>query len=556
MLMDKKKKIAQLIIARLDGKDINKKYKCYQSLVKKGIGGFIIFDGKLKEIHRGIKRLQDNAEIPLFFASDLEQGLGQHIESGTLFPPAMAIGQAINPKNKKDVSLLRKTISIIAQEAKAAGINIIFSPVLDVNTNPKNPIICTRAFSDNPKKVAWFGNEFIRGLQRHRIIACAKHFPGHGDTIKDSHKELPVIKADIKRLQDIELYPFSHAIKAGVKMIMVGHLKVPVLDSKFPSTLSQEIIQGLLREKMQFKGLVITDAMNMHAIRLGEGKACLMALNAGADIILHPGDPEKIIDYLSLKWDEIMPRVEESFQSVIKAKKELTRSRGLVVRGQGVGTKSHWDAAKELTQKSIKINLHSKIPLHPCLPDRQASFSKGDFLSIKRGLRGVFPSLAKRGEERFYKSESLKVVKLKSLIILIIDDDDSKSGDFFIKTIKNYYPKVKPIYIDNKNLIPPHPPLGKGGWGDLQIERLLNSVSGKVLIAAVFSKISAWKGRSGLSSKLKAILEKSVKASGYSVIVGFCCPYSLSDIKADAVMNAYSGSELAQEAAAKALFES
>ncbi len=540
--MDKKKKIAQLIIARLDGKDINKKFNYNCSLVKKGIGGFIIFGGRLKDVSRAIKKFQDRAEIPLFIASDLEQGLGQHIEEGTLFPPAMAIGNAINPRNKKDISLLRKSISIIAQEAKTAGINTIFAPVLDVNTNPKNPIICTRAFSDNSEKVAWFGNEFIKGFQKHGIIACGKHFPGHGDTIRDSHRELPIVKANWKRLQDIELYPFSQAVKAGVKMIMVGHLKVPVLDSKFPSSLSQKIMQGLLREKMKFKGLVITDAMNMHAIRLGEEKACLMALNAGADIILHPSDPEKIIDYLSSKWDEIMPRVEESFQSVIKAKKELNKMRNARCKMQDIGKKSHRQTAKELTQKSIKINLYSKIPLHP-------PFSKGDFPSIKRGLRGVFPSLVKRGEGRFYKSESLKVVKPESLIILIIDDDDSKSGMPFVKAINKRYKKIKVFYVDNNYPSPIPLPQGEGARG-----RVENIFVEKTLIVAIFSKISAWKGRSGLSSKLKAILEKSVKASGYSVIVGFCCPYSILDVKAAAVINAYSGSQQTQEAAAKALF--
>src|SRR3989338_10969437 len=349
------KKIAQIIIARLDGKNINKKFNYYQSLVKKGIGGFIIFGGKLKEVSNAIKKLQDGAEIPLFIASDLEQGLGQHIEGGTLFPPAMAIGQAINQKNRNDIALLRKSISIIAQETKTAGINTIFAPVLDVNTNPKNPIICTMAFSGSPKKVAWFGSEFIKGFQKHGIIACAKHFPGHGDTIKDSHKELPVVKADIKRLRNIELYPFSQAVKAGVKMIMLGHLKVPALDSKFPSSLSQKTVHGLLRERMRFKGLVITDAMNMHAIRYGEEKACLMALNAGADIILHPSNPEKIIDYLSSRWGKIAPRVEESVRRIVKVKSEINSVQRTAYSVQRIGAKAHWETAKELTQKSIKI---------------------------------------------------------------------------------------------------------------------------------------------------------------------------------------------------------
>lgn len=539
MFVNNKQKIAQLIIARLDGKDINRKFKYYESLVKKGIGGFIIFGGKLKQVKNGIKKLQKNAEVPLFIASDLEQGLGQQIEGGTLFPHFMAISQAVNLKNKNDVKLLRKAIGIIAKEAKAAGINLIFSPVLDVNTNPKNPIICTRAFSDNPRKVAWFGQEFIKGFQKHGLIACAKHFPGHGDTIKDSHLSLPVVKAGISRLQSVELYPFSKAIKAGVKMVMMGHLKVPAIDSRYASSLSKKTIQGLLKEEMKFKGLVITDAMNMHAVkelvasgdrstsrRLGrrEEKACLAALNAGADILLHPGKPEKIINYLNSQRDKVMPAVEKSFQRVIRAKKlQITEpaystSRRPTGRHRSpsklpadrqntdyrIGTKSHWKTAEELTQKSIRIK------------------------------------------------NKLKKFK-KTPVILILDDDNSKSGGIFIKEIRKHHPKAKSVYVDNNY---------RGN-----VKTLLTSVSGKTLIATVFSKTSAWKGRSWLSGKLEDILKKTLKASEHSVIVSFCCPYMLSDInpvrkrrgflangaKADTVINAYSGSGLSEKAAAKIL---
>lgn len=519
MFMDKKEKISQLIIARLDGRDINKKFKYYHSLVRKGIGGFIVFEGKLKNISNAIERLQHSAKIPLFIGSDLEQGLGQQIEEGTLFPPAMAIGQAIDRKDTNDTKLLRKSISVIVSEAKAAGINVIFSPVLDVNTNPQNPIICTRAFSDNPKEATWFGKEFIKGFQKQGVIACAKHFPGHGDTAKDSHRELPIVKADMKRLYNVELYPFRQAIKAGVKMIMVGHLKVPVLDSQSPSSLSQKVIQGLLRGEMKFKGLVITDAMNMHAVskrnqELGE-KACLMALNAGADILLHPEDPERAIDYLSSRWNEIMPGVEESFERILRAKKELSkvhtsrfpprRTRLGLGTVYSIGTKSSWETANKLTQKSINVI----PPYSPLVKGGWGDFKKGD----KRGL--------------------------KKPVVLVIDDDNCSSGKPFIKTIKNHYKKTKTIYIDNKY---------QGS-----IKAVLNSIYNKTLIIAVFSKISAWKGRSGLSSKLRALPEKAIKASRYSVIVGFCCPYILRELKADVVIEAYSGSELAQEAVGKIL---
>jgi len=366
-----KKKIAQLIIARLDGNDINKKFKYYQSLVKKGIGGFIIFGGKLKAVSRAIRKLQHIAQVPLFIASDLERGLGQQIEGGTLFPPQMAIAQAINRKCKNDIKLLLRAIDIIAKEAKTAGINVIFSPVLDVNTNPNNPIISTRAFSDNPKEVAWFGKEYIKGFQKQGLIACSKHFPGHGDTDVDSHIKLPVVKADMKRLKDVELYPFREAIKAGVKSIMVGHLKVPVIDHMLPTSLSEKAIKGLLKDKMGFQGLVITDAMNMGAIKHVRYKvisrvnlqeeACLMALKAGADIILHPSNPEKVIDYLASRYDEIKDKVEESYKRVMKAKEKLKRMQDAGCKIQDVRIKAGWELAYELTKKSALLKYQHRI---------------------------------------------------------------------------------------------------------------------------------------------------------------------------------------------------
>jgi beta-glucosidase-like glycosyl hydrolase len=529
------KKIAQLIIARLDGRDINRKFNYYQSLVKKGIGGFIVFGGKLKEVRNGIRKLQSIAEIPLFIASDLEQGLGQHIEGGTLFPPAMAVGQAINPKNKKDIILLRKSINIIAREAKAAGINIIFAPVLDVNTNPQNPIICTRAFSDNPEKVAWFGKEVIRGFQKNGIIACGKHFPGHGDTIKDSHKELPVILADKKRLNNIELYPFFQAVKSGVKMIMLGHLKVPALDSKLPVTLSQKIIQGLLKEKMKFKGLVITDAMNMKALRMAEEKACLMALNAGADIILHPGNPEEIMDYMSLNWDMISTRVEESVQRIVKVKAELNKVQRTAYSVQRIGAKSHWKIAKELTQKSIKIKgggviarnetprLSLRVPIY-----RDEAISNS----------GQAPQSQK---SRFFATAQNDIDKVKP-VVLIIDDDNAKSGKPFVNALKKRYKKIKTFYVDNNSRLKNLSLVTRHPW-----------VVDSSLIIAVFSKISAWKGRSGLSGSLENILKKAVKNSEYSVLAGFCCPYFLKKFNVDVIIEAYSDSEQAQEAVAEVL---
>ncbi len=487
MLMDDSRKIAQIIIARLEGREISKRFSYYRSLVKRGIGGFIIFGGRLKEVRDGIRKLQAEADVPLFIASDLERGLGQQIEGGTLFPHAMAIAHAVNRKKRSDIALLRRSVMVMAEEARVVGINTIFSPVIDVNTNPDNPIICTRAFSDNPEETAWFGREFIKGLQKKGLIACAKHFPGHGDTSQDSHRELPVVKADMRRLNRVELYPFYEAVKAKVKMMMVGHLKVPAIDKSFPASLSLKTINGLLRKKMRYKGLVVTDAMNMEAVSgktmKSEGDACIKALIAGADILLHPSRPEYLIDHLTDHFNKIEHRIEESYKRIINAKKVFYKaSPSASIRS--VGKRENRKAAYELAERSI-----------------------GDI--------------------------KIKIAPDEKISLLVIDDDDSNSGAVFIKSVKNRLRNVKVFYRNNKS------------------KKLPASIKDTILIAAAFSSVSAWKGSSGMSSGLMNLLKKSIKSSKYSIVIGFCSPYILEGIEAEKVINAYSDTEVMQEIVAR-----
>jgi beta-N-acetylhexosaminidase len=287
----------QFIVPRLDGENIKDNFRRYLSLVRKGIAGFIVFGGELEEVRRYIKRLQADSRIPLIVASDLERGLGQQLRGGTLFPPAMALAHSCgNAKTGgTDLRLLRRSFAAVADEARYAGINTILAPVLDVNTNPKNPIIATRSFGEDAQTVSFFACEMIRTLQRHGIAACGKHFPGHGDTEIDSHIGLPSITRGLRGLERKEFRPFQDAMDAGVKMIMLGHLNVPALDpSGIPVSLSEKAV-AYLRKKMKYEGILITDAMNMGGIgKYREERASLMALRAGADIILHPSDPEAV----------------------------------------------------------------------------------------------------------------------------------------------------------------------------------------------------------------------------------------------------------------------
>ncbi|HSB31887.1 MAG TPA: glycoside hydrolase family 3 N-terminal domain-containing protein [Candidatus Sulfobium mesophilum] len=314
----------QFLIPRLNGKSVKKDFPNHLSLVKKGIAGFIIFGGRLDEMRKYIKELQDESEIPLIIASDLERGLGQQVQGGTHFPPAMALAKAVTKKGGKaiyNLPLLRKIFTAMAGEAAYAGINTILAPVLDINTNPKNPIIATRAFGEEEKTVSLFGAEMIRTLQKNGIAACGKHFPGHGDTEVDSHIRLPVIRHKLINLKRNELKPFKVAIKAGVGMIMLGHLSVPALDqSQLPVSFSKKAVR-FLREDMGYDGILITDAMNMGGIgAYSEEKASFMALDAGVDLVLHPTDVERVVSFMgSRKKCFDLGRIEAFRRSILSA---------------------------------------------------------------------------------------------------------------------------------------------------------------------------------------------------------------------------------------------
>ncbi|MBF0505800.1 MAG: hypothetical protein HQL09_03095 [Nitrospirae bacterium] len=284
------KRLYQLVISRLNGDEIHKASyrRSLIELVRKGIGGFIVFGGKRGETGDFIRELQSLADIVLFIASDIERGAGQQIRGATSFPCPMAVAAALDSGNAEDALLLENALEGVAEEAIDNGINMPLIPVLDVNQDPDNPIICTRAFSDDPATVSWFGSAYIRALERAGLISCAKHFPGHGDTAIDSHIALPVIKKSRADLKNIDLVPFIKAIEAGVRSIMIGHLAVPSLDDR-PATFSRKIMHDLLRGELGFSGLILTDALDMRA--LGDtGEAPVKCINAGADILLHPSD--------------------------------------------------------------------------------------------------------------------------------------------------------------------------------------------------------------------------------------------------------------------------
>ncbi|MEE8573019.1 MAG: glycoside hydrolase family 3 N-terminal domain-containing protein, partial [Gemmatimonadota bacterium] len=259
-----------------------------------GVGGIIISIGPPLEIAAKLNALQRRARLPLLIAADLEYGSGMRLQGGTVFPMPMAIAATGRTQDAYDLG------RITALEARAVGIHQTYSPVADLNNNPENPIINTRAFGEDPADASRLIRAYIRGAHEHGLYTTAKHFPGHGDTGRDSHIELPVVSACWNRLDTLELEPFRAAIDAGVTAVMTAHVAVPCVtaDSAEPATLSPAVMTGILRDSLGFQGLVVTDALTMGAIiaQFGPGESAVRAFLAGSDLLLMPADPRTAID--------------------------------------------------------------------------------------------------------------------------------------------------------------------------------------------------------------------------------------------------------------------
>ena len=292
-----------------------------------GVGGVILLGGSAAELALRIEQLQGWATVPLLVAADVEEGVGQRFAGATEFPPPMALG-AIAPHNLPQACEYAAAMGrAIAQESQAIGLNWVLAPVVDVNNNPQNPVINVRAFGTTPEGVGELATAFIRGAQEYPVLTCAKHFPGHGDTATDSHLELPLIAHDRDRLQQVEWPPFERAIAAGVDAVMSAHLLIPALDSYYPATLSPKILTGELRQGLGFEGLIVTDALVMGAIanRYGANEAPVLAVEAGADILLMPVDPAGAIQAVveavetgRIPRDRIQQSVERIWQAKTK----------------------------------------------------------------------------------------------------------------------------------------------------------------------------------------------------------------------------------------------
>ncbi|GIW22186.1 MAG: hypothetical protein KatS3mg068_1193 [Candidatus Sericytochromatia bacterium] len=263
-----------------------------------------------------------NSELPLFISADLERGTGQHFKGATSFVYNMGIGESNNLDNAFKVG------KITAEECSQIGINMIYSPVLDINNNYRNPIINIRSYSDKPDIVIDMSEAFINGVYSYGVLPVGKHFPGHGNTDKDSHLELPILKKKFKSIEKLELLPYKKLIEKNLlKAIMVGHISIPDIeeDNKIiPATLSKNVIE-YLRKNLKFEGLLITDALNMSALSSFENNIFTEILKSGLDILLMPKNPILALEQIfSNKNDkELLENINISFERLQRFKKDF-----------------------------------------------------------------------------------------------------------------------------------------------------------------------------------------------------------------------------------------
>lgn len=315
-------KLGQLfIVALYTNKDENHINQVRNIVINDKIGGLILMqDDAAKEINL-VNEFQQKSKVPLMIGMDAEWGLYQRINTAHKFPWAMTLGAI------QDKDLIYKMAAKIAEDCKRMGINWDFAPVVDVNTNPNNPIIGNRSFGSEVSNVTRSALSYANGLQDHNILAAIKHFPGHGDTNTDSHLDLPVVSHNLERLNKIELAPFKALMDKGIGGVMVAHLYVPSLESGkgIPASVSKKIITDLLKDKWGYKGLIITDALNMGAVanKYKPGELDALAFKAGNDIMLFSqgvSEGKKLIQKAIDKGEISQARVEESVKKILLTK--------------------------------------------------------------------------------------------------------------------------------------------------------------------------------------------------------------------------------------------
>jgi beta-N-acetylhexosaminidase len=353
--MTLREKCGQMVFSNFNFADAD--YDRVMKQARVGVGGVCVFGGSIFDVAPFVNSLQRAGKFPLLLGSDFERGCGQQVSGATVLPSNMAVGAA----GSEELAELKGKVTAV--EARAVGIPWIFAPVLDLNLDPRNPIINTRSFGEDPEKVAALAGAFVRGVHAGKALACAKHFPGHGDVAEDSHAVLPVVDRPIERLRATELAPYESLVLTA-DSIMTAHLLVRAIDAENPVTLSKAALGGLLRGELFFEGLICTDALTMAGIAkfCPDREAVERAARAGADAILCPPDVEGAVGALeeAVKAGRL---AEAALDRAAERILELKDRMGLFVNRQvdigGVervaGCREHREAAQKIADAAVTL---------------------------------------------------------------------------------------------------------------------------------------------------------------------------------------------------------
>ena len=490
-------KIGQLFTIWVATKEGDARMKEVASLIEKNhLGGLIFSLGNIKDQAKYTNKFQSISKVPLLIGMDAEWGIGMRLDDAFSFPYNMTLG-ALN-----DDDLIYEVGKRIGVHAKRLGVHINFSPVTDINTNPNNPIIGSRSFGEDKFDVTYKSLSYLKGMQSVGIMGSAKHFPGHGDTATDSHKTLPIINFSEKRINDVELFPYRELIKNNLSSVMVAHMEIPSLEKepKKPSTLSKNIITKLLKKKMKFKGLVITDAMDMKGVVdfNKDQSADVNALLAGNDILLMPND-----------LDESTTSIRSALKSGLISEKRLEYS------------------VKKILMAKYKAGLHTIEPIK--LDNIVADMNDDKDRVLFEEITEKSITLIKN------KDDFLPIKNLSSKIAYIkIGDSDHKE---FYKTL-NLYTKVDKIDYDSN-------------------ESLLNNLESYEYVIIGFHKSNKDPFQPYKFNKKEKELLNLVSQNKKVVLNIFTKPYALMDIETkdiSSVLVSYQNNNTAQSKSAQVIF--
>ncbi|WP_338733893.1 glycoside hydrolase family 3 N-terminal domain-containing protein [Mangrovimonas cancribranchiae] len=497
--MTLKEKIGQLFMVQVfSDKGLRHENIILQQVKNNAIGGVIFSTGDPISQAKLNNRLQSASKIPLLVGMDAEWGLSMRLDSTYAFPWNMTLG-AVN-----DLKLIEETGKHIGEHCKRLGVHFNFAPVVDINTNPKNPIIGNRSFGENKDNVTEKALAFMKGMQSAGVLANAKHFPGHGDTESDSHKTLPSVNFTKQRIDSVELYPYKTLIKEGLSSVMVAHLNVPALDSRdnYPSSISKPIVTGILKDSLGFEGLIFTDALNMKgAANYSEpGDIDLAAFLAGNDVLLISENVPKAIEKIAEAYkngDITEERLALSVKKILKAKYKV----GL----------NHYNPIS-LNNLVSDLNRVEDNVLSEKLFENAITVlkNKNDFLPIRN-------------------------LEDKHIAYVSLGDDD---GSVFFKELQKYA-KVHKISADN-------------------LDVLLQKLSGYNTVVVGFHRSNAnpWKSSSFKNKELVWLYE--LARTKNVVLDIFVKPYALLDLSTvenfESIVVSYQNSEIAQQKSAQLLF--